>query len=264
VLRKSMNTKKQLGVFAILLGVYMLLALVTYLFIPFEQLTAGTSIPVQVAVIPRWQLGLVSATGILVIYGLMGLAGNWFARKLKIPQTYHAGAGWKAWLLWPLLLGIVLGVLFVVIERSLIASGMGVGFPHPAFPFSIIASATAGIGEEILARSFIMGLWAFLLNLILRRWKATQVALWAGNVIAALAFSATHIPAVMYLLQVSSPAQIPVFILLEVFLLNGILGLAAGERYMRDGLVAAVGVHFWADIVWHVIYPLIASALSSL
>jgi hypothetical protein len=33
--------------------------------------------------------------------------------------------------------------------------------------------------------------------------------------------------------------------------------IAAGERYMKDGLIAAAGVHFWADIAWHVIYPLL-------
>jgi hypothetical protein len=151
--------------------------------------------------------------------------------------------------------------VFVIVERVFMAAGMGEGFPHPAFPFSIIASATAGIGEEILSRSFFMGLWAFLLNLLLRRWGATNVALWAGNIIAALAFSATHIPGVMVILGVTSPAEIPVFMLLEIFLLNGVLSLVAGERYMRDGLVAAMGVHFWVDIVWHVIYPLIGKAL---
>jgi len=35
-----------------------------------------------------------------------------------------------------------------------------------------------------------------------------------------------------------------------------LLGVVAGERFMKDGLVAAIGVHFWADIVWHVLSPL--------
>jgi len=35
------------------------------------------------------------------------------------------------------------------------------------------------------------------------------------------------------------------------------VALVAGERCRRDGLVAAMGVHFWADIVWHVIWPLV-------
>ena len=42
--------------------------------------------------------------------------------------------------------------------------------------------------------------------------------------------------------------------LAELIVLNGILGLLAGESFARDGLVAAAGVHFWADVVWHVIF----------
>ena len=47
---------------------------------------------------------------------------------------------------------------------------------------------------------------------------------------------------------------VPVFTLDEVFLLNGLVGILAGRAAQRDGLVAASGIHFWADIVWHVIY----------
>ncbi|MBK7317952.1 hypothetical protein [Candidatus Villigracilis affinis] len=42
----------------------------------------------------------------------------------------------------------------------------------------------------------------------------------------------------------------------EVFILNGVVGLLVGERYMKDGLVAAAGVHFWADVVFHVVWGL--------
>lgn len=63
----------------------------------------------------------------------------------------------------------------------------------------------------------------------------------------------------MMLLGVSNPAELPAFLLVELFLLNGIVGLVAGERYMKDGLIAAVGVHFWTDIVWHVLWPLAAN-----
>ena len=36
-----------------------------------------------------------------------------------------------------------------------------------------------------------------------------------------------------------------------------LLGLAAGRLSWRDGLVAAMGVHFWADMIWHVVWPLL-------
>ena len=154
-------------------------------------------------------------------------------------------------------LGLAVGVLLIIVDQIIAGLGAAKGFPHPPFPLSVIASATAGIGEEILFRAFVMGLWAFLLNLLLRRWNGRTAALWIGNVIAALAFSASHLPAAMILLNVTGPAQLPAWALVELLVLNGLLGLVAGQRYMRDGLVAAMGIHFWADIIWHVIWPLV-------
>jgi hypothetical protein len=77
--------------------------------------------------------------------------------------------------------------------------------------------------------------------------------------IAAFAFSAAHLPAAMALLGATTPGEIPSTILAEFILLNTLLGLVAGERYLRVGLVAAIGVHFWADLVWHVAWPLLFS-----
>ena len=39
--------------------------------------------------------------------------------------------------------------------------------------------------------------------------------------------------------------------------LYSLMRLIAGQRAMHGGLVAAMGVHFWADVVWHVIWPLL-------
>ena len=31
-------------------------------------------------------------------------------------------------------------------------------------------------------------------------------------------------------------------------------GIISGERYIKDNLVAASGIHFWTDIVFHIIH----------
>ena len=253
-----MTNTKQLIVFAALICVFALLAFLTYAVFPVEQMAPGQAgIPSATTNIPPWLLGLANAGIIIIFYGLLGLAGYWFAKKLGLPGVFRERAGWKEWLWRPLAIGLGLGLLVVLVDRGFAALGDWQGFPHPPFPFSIVASATAGIGEEILFRAFVLGLWAFLLNLILRRWRMTGEALWIGNVIAGLAFGAGHLPGVMVMLGVSSLASISPLVLGELFLLNGVVGLAAGERYLKQGLVAAVGVHFWTDIVWHVIWPLI-------
>jgi membrane protease YdiL (CAAX protease family) len=81
--------------------------------------------------------------------------------------------------------------------------------------------------------------------------------LWIANVIAALAFGAGHLGTLLFLTGASSVAELNPVLLAEVFLLNGVIGLIAGQRYMKDGLVAAVGVHFWTDMVFHVVWGLL-------
>ena len=54
-------------------------------------------------------------------------------------------------------------------------------------------------------------------------------------------------------------AELNPVLIAEIFLLNSLVGLVAGERYMKDGLVAAAGVHFWTDVVFHVIWGLLGS-----
>lgn len=258
------DTKQQMIVLVGLILSNALLAIVYYLIAPIQAMQipgSETSMPD----VPQWVLGLANAGIVLLVYGLAGLAGFWFARQLGLPGTYRPDSGWKGWLLWPLLAGLAVGLFIILLDRLFTPAIQAAlayiqdwqGFSHPAFPLSLIASATAGIGEEILFRSFVLGFWAYLLNLLLRRWQATRLALWVANLIAALAFAAGHMGTVMLLLGVNTPADLPAPLLVELFLLNGVLGLVAGGLYFRDGLVAAIGVHFWADIVWHTLYPLI-------
>jgi membrane protease YdiL (CAAX protease family) len=257
VTKMTANTRRQLIVLGVLVAVYALLAAVTYLFIPWEQLTLSQAVPVPEVTIPRWQLALANAGIVVVLYGLLGLAGVWLARRLGLPGAFRPDAGWRQWLLHPMLLGLALGVTVVFGDRIFAALQNWAGFPHPPFPFSLIASATAAIGEEILFRSFVLGLWAFVLHLVLRRWQARGVALWLGNLLAALVFAAGHLGSAMLLFGAASPAGIPPLLLAEIFLINGAVGLVAGAQYIRQGLVAAIGVHFWVDVAFRVVSPLI-------
>ena len=258
------DTRKQLIALGLFVAFYALLAFLAYLLTPLEQLAApGQTVPAVTSSMPRLQLAAIGAGSVLVVYGLLGLVGSWFARRLELPIMFRPGAGWRAWLLWPMAIGMLLGVILVILDQPFARANATSGFPHPTFPLSLIASGAAGIGEEILFRGFVMGLWAFLFSLALRRSSGKRLAWWFGNLMAALAVSASHIPAAMLLLKVPSPAAIPASAMAELFLLNGSLGLVAGERYMRNGLVAAMGVHFWADIVWHVIWPALGLAAAT-
>ena len=247
--------RKQLIVFLIMLVVYAFCAFATYAFFT-DDLAAMSGIPMPDMGVSNAVLGLANAGIVLVVYGLLGLAGIWFARKLGLPGIYSEDGNWRRWFFIPLLLGLVCGT-GIVIGDLIFAPINGFGrFPHPQFPLSIIASISAGIGEEIMFRGFVFGLWGFLLNWLFKRFNGHTVALWIANVIAALAFGAGHLGTILFLTGASSLAELSPVLLAEVFILNGVVGLIAGERYMKDGLVAASGVHFWTDMVFHVLWGL--------
>ena len=205
-----MKNKKQLVILGIIILIYAFLAILTYMVIPMDEIAPVQYNQSMTSTIPAWQLGLANAAIILVVYGLLGLIGIWFAGKLGLPGTFREGAGWKAWVVLPLMLGVGAGIALCLIDGLFSRAGWSQGFPHPSFPFSLIASATAGIGDEILFHSFVMGLWAFLLNLLLQHWRMTRLALWLANVIAALDFAASHLPGMMLLFGLTTLAQIPV------------------------------------------------------
>ena len=254
------HARRQLTVFSALLVANAMLVFLSFALGLMDNLPGAEQLPEPLASMPKWVLGSANAVIVLVLYGLLGWAGYWFARRLSLPGIYREGAGQRRWLVVPMVIGVVLGVVLIVGDRLFASWAEGwSGWSHPDFPLSILASATAGIGEEILFRLFVLGLWAFLLNLLLKRFGHQRTALWMANIIAALAFGAGHLPSAIVMLGVSTPAELPTVVLVEVFVLNGIVGVVAGERYIRDGLIAAVGVHFWTDVVWHVFWP-IASA----
>jgi hypothetical protein len=245
--------RNQLIVFFALLVVYALSAFLTYAFFS-EQMAAMMGVPMPDLGVPNVVVGLANAGIILVAYGLLGLAGYWFAIRLALPGIYRQDGDWRAWVWVPLILGVACGVA-LIFGDLIFAPINGIGsFPHPAFPVSILASLSAGIGEEIAFRGFVFGLWAFILNWAFKRFHRRTAALWTANILAALAFGAGHLGAALAITGTSSIAELGPILLLEIFLLNGIVGIAAGQQYIKSGLVAAAGVHFWTDVVWHVVW----------
>ncbi|HSL42872.1 MAG TPA: CPBP family glutamic-type intramembrane protease [Anaerolineales bacterium] len=248
--------RKQLTVFILLLGLYALSAYLTYTFF-IDQLAASMGIPVPDMGVSDSMLGLANAGIVLVVYGILGWIGYGFARRLELPGIFSEDGNWARWFFIPLFLGLICGILLIIGDLVFAPINDFGRFPHPGFPVSLLASLSAGIGEEIAFRGFVFGLWGLILNWLLKRFSGRTAALWIANIIAALAFGAGHLGTILFLTGASSLAELSPILLVEVFLLNGIVGLVAGQRYMKDGLVAAAGVHFWTDVVFHVLWGLI-------
>jgi hypothetical protein len=79
---------------------------------------------------------------------------------------------------------------------------------------------------------------------------------WVVSVVAALAFAMAHLPALMFFHGWTALSQVPTMLLVEVVLLNGLLSILAAWVFKRSGFLAPVGLHFWTDIVWHVLWGL--------
>ena len=251
-----MTNRKQFPVFLVLLAVNALCAFLTYTFFV-DQLAATAGVPMPDMGVPDSVLGLANAGIVLVLYGLFGLAGYWFARKLGLPGIFSQDGNWRRWFLIPGLAGLACGAVVVLVDVLFAPINSFGRIVHPGFPVSILGSIGAGIGEEIIFRGFVFGLWGFILNGLFKRFNGRSLALWAANIIAAFGFAGGHLGTIMALTGAASFADLNPIFLVEIFLINGLVGIVAGERYMKDGLIAASGVHFWTDIVFHVIWGLL-------
>jgi membrane protease YdiL (CAAX protease family) len=81
--------------------------------------------------------------------------------------------------------------------------------------------------------------------------KPTSAGMWLAIVLAAIIFGIGHLPAV---LAITTPTTLQIA---RIIILNAIGGIIFGWLYWKKGLESAMISHFSADIVLHVIVPLI-------
>lgn len=218
-------------------------------FLPQGPLAAEMQLPASKPVI-----ALTTATLYLFLYGGLGFIGLRLAHKLGFADLWDAAVSQRQRFLIPALVGVGLGGLFILSD-AVFAIWHNLGpLPHPPFPTSIVASIAAGIGEEIIFRLFFISFWVWLVSAVLLKGRWQLQVFWIVAVISALAFAFGHLPSVMFLVGVESIRAIPPLLLVELVILNGVLSLFAAHYFRVYGFLAAVGIHFWADVVWHVIW----------
>lgn len=120
----------------------------------------------------------------------------------------------------------------------------------PTVPYMLAAVLYGGVIEEVMLRLFMMSLVAFLLHKLFGKKTETPATgiLIAANVIAALLFTAGHLPATAVLMGITP------MILARCFLLNGGFGLLFGWLYRKYGLRYAMlahgGCHIISKLIW--------------
>jgi hypothetical protein len=210
--------------------------------------------------LPLWQVMTLQALQSGVMCFLLGWAG------LILGARHGLGAPWlQAWIehrrpstqgRW--LLAIGLGVIGALIVVALMHASTGLATHHAGSAVTgmawrgALASFYGGIVEETLCRLFLVGLFVWLLALLNHR-QATRWMYIAAIVLAAALFGAGHLPA-----MVASGVHPTIFAVTRVVGLNAIVGIFFGGVYWKYGLEHAMVAHFSADLVLHVVLPLLA------
>jgi len=200
---------------------------------------------------------LVSTGAMLIVYGGLGFLGLKLSQKLGFANIWDSKISNKQRFLIPALIGLCLGV-FLILADALFSQFHDLGaLPHPPFPSSIIASAAAGIGEELIFRLFFISFWVWLVSYVILKKRWQNQIFWIITIFSAITFAMAHIPTVLILTGLNTVNEIPPALMVEIFLLNGVVTLFTAYYFRKFGFLAAIGIHFWTDVIWHVIWGLV-------
>ena len=214
----------------------------------------GSLLPAQQLPASKPVIALVSAAIALVLYGGLGFVGLKLSQKLGFADLWDPKVSNKQRFLLPAFIGIGLGIFFIIAD-AIFSQFQALGpLPHPPFPTSLVGSAAAGIGEELIFRLFFISFGVWLISYVVLKGKWQDQVFWIVAFLSALAFALGHLPSMMLLLDFKTVSEIPPALMSEIILLNGVLSLFAAYYFRKFGFLAAVGIHFWADVVWHVIW----------
>jgi hypothetical protein len=242
-------------------------AISTVLILPYALEFAGQGIPplpqfLVIALAVFIQNGLLFA---LVVY--LGLR---ISRKIGIEPTpvLSGKARLRDNLTISVISGLAAGVAIVVLDLVLnsifvftLKAGVAPGAGAPGAIEGFLASFYGGISEELLLRLFFVPFLCLVLIGILmllgraKTWEHTDTVVWVSVVIAAIVFGLGHLPATAAIMDITP------LVVFRAVLLNGVGGLVFGWLFYRKGLESAMISHFSADIVLHVLLPLLNVSL---
>ena len=226
--------------------------------VPYVLAISGAPLPD----LPFWQLALSTVLPNLVLIAPLTALGLWLGPRVGLGAPLLAawiegqpGAPAKVGraVAASMSIGVVVGVVLILAGLAFLPwlpSELG-DVPTPAWWQGLLASFSAGVTEELLMRLGVMTLVVWLGTRLLGRSQPTPVIVWTANGIAALLFGALHLPLAASLVPLTG------MMVIRTLVLNGIAGVAFGWQYWRRGLVAAMAAHVAADIVLHVLAPLL-------
>jgi membrane protease YdiL (CAAX protease family) len=242
----------------IYIGLIIILAILAASNVFLPQGSFLLTVPEQELPAPKPMLALVNAAIMLILYGGLGFVGLMLSQKLGFADIWDVSISNKQRFLIPALAGVGLGISFILVDLMLSQFHTLGPLPHPPFPTSIVASAIASIGEELLFRLFFIPFLVWLISSVILKEKWQNQIFWIVAVFSAIAFAFGHVPSVMLLFGFKAIGDIPAALMSEIILLNGVLSVFAAHYLRKSGFLAPMGLHFWTDVVWHVVWGVIS------
>lgn len=254
-----MGKDRKLFLILLIACIFGTIAVLPYTITLQEELLQNLPVPLYVLLAAQ----LIQTT---ILFGVATFIGLHLARKvglgLPILEGWLEGREVKSYLKSILGisigLGILAGILIIGLDYLFSFAGVPINVTQasinpPAWQ-GFLASFYGGINEEVLLRLFVMTLIAWMIFKIKKTedGKLTNTGMWLAIIIAAVIFGAGHLPAVMAITTLTP------LVIVRTIILNAVGGIIFGWLYWKKGLESAMISHFSADIVLHVILPLIA------
>ncbi|MBI5460283.1 CPBP family intramembrane glutamic endopeptidase [Methanobacterium sp.] len=155
-------------------------------------------------------------------------------------------------------LGVLAGILIILFSFLFTSASSVLQGAELTVPLwkSFLASFYGGIGEEILFRLFVMTVivWIFYKIKKTPEGKPTTIGISLAIIITAILFGIGHLPITGSIIAITP------LVIVRAIVLNGIGAIIFGWLYWKKGLESAMISHFSADIVLHVLFPLILSS----
>lgn len=98
-----------------------------------------------------------------------GVLGLKLSQMLGYANIWDLKVSNKQKFLIPAIVGIAIGIFFIITDTILARFHTLGPLPHPPFPISLVASITSGIGEEIIFRLFFISFWVWLISCVILR-----------------------------------------------------------------------------------------------
>jgi len=193
-------------------------------------------------------LAIESAVIMIILYGNLGFLGLRLSQELVLADIWDLGVSNRQRFLISALVGTAIGVFFIFADAILRQYHTLEPLPYLPFPTSLVTSAIAGIGEEIIFRLVFISFWVWLISFVILKRKLQNQIFWIIAILSALVFAFVHIPSVMFLFSLNAINEFTPALLSDIILLNGVLSIFAAYYFRKFGFFAAVSIHFWTEV----------------